>query len=78
KNKNQQDQQQKKSNQSQNASDKQNKSKNQSGQQHSNSGPQKGQMTKAEAEALLQMMKSQDQSKDPVVSGQEAPPKQDW
>jgi tetratricopeptide (TPR) repeat protein len=39
---------------------------------------QKGAMTKEEAQALLKMMKSQDQSKAPVISSPEAPPNQNW
>ncbi len=46
--------------------------------QNSPSQPGKGQMTKEEAEALLKMMKNQDQSKAPIMGIHDSQPKQDW
>lgn len=40
--------------------------------------PGKGKMTKEDAEALLKMMKNQDQSKAPIMGIHDSQPKQDW
>ncbi len=50
----------------------------QSKEQNSPSQTGKGQMTKEEAEALLKMMKTQDQSKAPIMGTHDSRPKQDW
>lgn len=82
--KNQQDQkqQQNKPKQNNNGSNKSDPSSKGQSNNSSSSGSQNGQMTKEEAEALLQMMKNQDQSKAPMVGvhrpGKDALPKEDW
>jgi hypothetical protein len=77
-NQNQNDQKQNHSDSSKSGSGKQDKPNNQSKGQNALSQPEKGQMTKEQAEELLKMMKSQDQSKAPVIGIHDAKPKQDW
>ncbi len=66
------------SNASNSGSEKQQPAQGQSKGQNSPSQPGKGQMTKEEAEALLKMMKNQDQSKAPIMGIHDSRPKQDW
>jgi tetratricopeptide (TPR) repeat protein len=66
------------SNSSKSGSEKQQPAHGQSKEQNSPSQPGKGQMTKEEAEALLKMMKTQDQSKAPIMEIHDSQPKQDW